>query len=202
MASLPSEGLSRGDLRKRLRTQRNSLTPEAQHDAAHMLAEQLTKLPEWQRANTVAAYLENDGEVGLQAVINSANQADKILSLPVIHPFNRQHLLFLRYHQNTVLTRNRFNIQEPVLRCPDVVPFSHHQLILMPLVGFDADGNRLGMGGGFYDRVLAPYRHRENRPLLIGTAHDCQHVDHLPIEPWDFPLDMVITPSHVFRPAR
>ncbi len=167
-----------------------------------MLAQQLTGLPEWQQARHVAAYLANDGEVGLQAVIKSAIEADKTLSLPVIHPFNRHHLLFLRYHDSTELTRNRFNIEEPVLRCPDVVPFAHHQLILMPLVGFDNEGNRLGMGGGFYDRVLAPYRHRDDRPLLIGTAHCSQQVDRLPVEPWDFPLDMVVTPTKVIRPVR
>ena len=68
-------------------------------------------------------------------------------------------------------------------------------LVLVPLVGFDPQGNRLGMGGGFYDRTFA-YRGRRkhtSRPCLIGLAHECQRVEHLPCAGWDIPLDGVIT---------
>ncbi len=202
MEKISSAGLTRQELRKVLRLRRNNLSEETQAQAAVRLSRELTALPEWQQATHVAAYLANDGEVSLSDTITTAAAQNKIVSLPVLHPFNRQHLLFLHYHDNTILVNNRFNIAEPQLRCTDVIPFSRHDLILMPLTGFDEKGNRLGMGGGFYDRTLAPYRNAASRPLLAGIAHDCQQVDALPVEPWDFPLDLIITPSGVIRPDK
>ena len=69
----------------------------------------------------------------------------------------------------------------------------------MPLVAFDKQGNRLGMGGGFYDRTLARL-HEQNwqKPQLIGLAHECQKVDALPIESWDVPLKTIITPDKTY----
>ena len=96
------------------------------------------------------------------------------------------------------MTRNRFNIEEPTLDSTAIIELTAHDCLLMPLVGFDAKGNRLGMGGGFYDRTLAPLQRLCDgppRPLLIGVAHDCQQVPVLPIEPWDIPLDVIITPT-------
>src|SRR5690606_40461575 len=64
----------------------------------------------------------------------------------------------------------------------------------LPLVAFDARGNRLGMGGGFYDRTFARApRARTLRPRLVGLAHHFQQVASLPAEPWDIPLDAIAT---------
>lgn len=199
---MTSSDNSRAQLRKQLRLQRNALSAQTQQDAALALTTQLLSLPEWHSATTVAAYLTNDGEVNLMPVINEARSIGQRISLPVIHPFNRQHLLFLHYHQRTVLTKNRFNIDEPVLSCPDVIPLAQHQIILMPLVGFDDKGNRLGMGGGFYDRALAGCANDASRPLFIGTAHDCQQVAAIPSASWDIPLDIIVTPSQIIRPGK
>lgn len=69
----------------------------------------------------------------------------------------------------------------------------------MPLVGFDATGNRLGMGGGFYDRSFAFKRIQpQQRPLLIGLAHSFQQLPQLPVASWDTPVDMVVTERAVF----
>ena len=69
----------------------------------------------------------------------------------------------------------------------------------MPLVGFDNKGNRLGMGGGFYDRTLANLDRLSYRPLLIGVAHDCQQADALPVMQWDIPLNAIVTPTQTIR---
>ena len=68
------------------------------------------------------------------------------------------------------------------------------------LVGFDARCNRLGMGGGYYDRTLAYLRHRVHwrRPLLVGVAHECQRVERLEANPWDVPLDLVVTERRIY----
>ncbi len=69
----------------------------------------------------------------------------------------------------------------------------------MPLVAFDSQGQRLGMGGGFYDRTLAQTDLMKKSPLRIGLAHDCQYLDYLPVEPWDLPLAWVLTPKHTYQ---
>ncbi len=73
-------------------------------------------------------------------------------------------------------------------------------IILLPLVGFDRYGNRLGMGGGFYDRTLARLNHCDmKRPLLIGLAHHCQEVEQLQTQSWDIPLDIIATDKELIR---
>lgn len=192
----------RQTLRKELRLKRQSLSPTEQQKAAQQVYNQLQLLPQITQASHVACYLPNDGEVSLTPFIDfcwqaAASEAHPTLSLPVLHPVCKGHLLFLQYHAKTQMNNNTFGIPEPVLRCPDVIPTRHHHVILMPLVGFDSQGNRLGMGGGFYDRTLASIHDYRVRPLLVGIAHDCQQVASLPIQRWDVPLDAIVTPTRV-----
>ncbi|WP_081926668.1 MULTISPECIES: 5-formyltetrahydrofolate cyclo-ligase [unclassified Alteromonas] len=121
-------------------------------------------------------------------------------SLPVLHPVCKGHLLFLEYGPHTTLVKNKYNIDEPELACHNVVPTSTIDVILMPLVGFDSKGNRLGMGGGYYDRTLVftqITRFTQKKPILIGIAHDEQEVETLPFEPWDIPVDIIVTPKRI-----
>ncbi len=71
----------------------------------------------------------------------------------------------------------------------------------MPLVGFDQFKNRIGMGGGFYDRTLSFKKRQQNykNPKLVGLAFDCQEVAKLNAEPWDVPLDAVVTPTTIYQ---
>ncbi|CCQ09874.1 5-formyltetrahydrofolate cyclo-ligase [Pseudoalteromonas luteoviolacea B = ATCC 29581] len=95
---------------------------------------------------------------------------------------------------------NAYGILEPVLNCSEVCPIAQLDLLLMPLVAFDKQGNRMGMGGGYYDRTLASY-YKQNweTPRLIGLAHDCQQVDELPTEVWDVPLQAILTPTRFYQ---
>ena len=96
---------------------------------------------------------------------------------------------------------NRYRIPEPDARYCRAMKRQFLSLVLMPLVAFDAKGNRLGMGGGYYDRAFNqtqwPYKTR--RPLLVGVAHEFQRVPELPTESWDVPLDAVITEREIYR---
>lgn len=97
------------------------------------------------------------------------------------------------------MTHNRYGILEPQLNCSHVSPVAQLDMILMPLVAFDSKGNRLGMGGGFYDRTLAHLpKNKAQRPTLIGIAHQCQFVDALPVASWDIPLDYIITDERIY----
>lgn len=186
-------------LRKALRKKRNALTPAQQEMAARAVCDNLQTLPDILHASAIACYLPNDGEVDLTPFINqcwkSHTASKTITTLPVLHPVCKGHLLFLRYSENTLMQQNKYGIKEPTLACCDVIPTFAHDIILMPLVGFDNRGNRLGMGGGYYDRSLSTIHSKKIKPKLIGIAHDCQQVNSLPIQSWDVPLDAIVTPS-------
>lgn len=94
---------------------------------------------------------------------------------------------------------NRFGIHEPDSSAYPLTLPSSIDLIIVPLLAFDRRANRLGMGGGFYDRSLAQRGHISSRPLLVGVAYDFQLVERLVSSWWDIPLDRVITPTKQFR---
>ncbi|WP_057832078.1 5-formyltetrahydrofolate cyclo-ligase [Colwellia sp. TT2012] len=184
---------ARSQLRKEIRQRRNSLSASEQYNAAIALATSLSSHSKIQPAKCIAVYLTNDGELGTSIFIDWCWQQQKEVYLPVIHPFNPGHLLFLRYQQDTELVTNAFGILEPRLDVTKVCPLAELDIICTPLVAFDDTGARLGMGGGFYDRSLAHWQQTKLYPL--GLAHDCQQVANIPIESWDIPLPEIITPS-------
>ncbi|WP_334030048.1 5-formyltetrahydrofolate cyclo-ligase [Alteromonas sp. P256] len=214
----------RKHLRKSLRNVRNSIPPEQRAHSALQIGQQLNSLSCVTKAKSIAGYLANDGEINLSTFMQDTFSRSKgmrkkmvsgidyssasapksaltsmptTFSLPVIHPVCKGHLLFLEYGPHTTLVKNKYNIDEPELACPNVIPTSTIDVILMPLVGFDGNGNRLGMGGGYYDRTLAFTQFTQQKPILIGIAHDEQEVETLPFEPWDIPVDIIVTPNRI-----
>jgi 5-formyltetrahydrofolate cyclo-ligase len=91
------------------------------------------------------------------------------------------------------LTPNRFGILEPDHRAGHKMPPHLLDIVLLPLVGFDRHGGRLGMGGGFYDTTFAFHQGKKTKPWLLGLAHSCQEVDELELAAWDIPLYGVVT---------
>ncbi|WP_163557856.1 5-formyltetrahydrofolate cyclo-ligase [Halomonas sp. NO4] len=195
----------RRQLRQTLRRRRRALDTRQQRRAAQALCRRLRQLPEVRRARRVALYLPNDGEIDPQPLIPWLTRRGVRVYLPVLKPLTPNTLWFVHYHARTPMVRNRFGILEPETRHgahrARRRPTWALDLILLPLVGFDGDGQRLGMGGGFYDRSLAFTRRAGPRPTLIGLAHDCQRVERLPTAPWDVPLDAIVSDARVVRPA-
>lgn len=190
--------LSRQDLRKIIREKRNSLSSDTQYLAGLDLVTQFQKLPELTTAQHIALYITADGEIDTKPLIEWLWQQGKRVYLPVIHPFSHGHLLFLRYASDTPMVLNQFAIAEPKLDQTQIIPVSQLDLICTPLVAFDVNGHRLGMGGGYYDRTLEPWFNSQQGPKAIGLSHDCQLVDALPIESWDVPLPKIVTPSQIW----
>ncbi|MHB0774975.1 5-formyltetrahydrofolate cyclo-ligase [Halomonas sp. WWR20] len=196
--------MARGELRRELRRRRRALTPSQRRQASLALCRQLRQLPEMRRAQRVALYLPNDGEIDPTPLISWLHKRRASVYLPVLRPFTQNQLWFVAYRDTTPMVRNRFGIYEPdrrhgAHRARRLPPWAL-DLVLLPLVGFDDAGNRMGMGGGFYDRTFAFSRLRRPHPRLIGLAHDCQHVDTLPVASWDVPLDAVVSDSRIIRP--
>jgi 5-formyltetrahydrofolate cyclo-ligase len=157
--------------------------------------------PDFLSARRVAAYWPADGELDPRPLLQSAIGRGRRGFLPMLRPGKRRKLWFLRYRPGEPMHANRFGIPEPARRQRRLALAWTLDLILVPLVGFDADCNRLGMGGGFYDRTLSFLRQRTHwhRPRLIGIAHECQRVERIQPQPWDIPLDAVATERGVYR---
>lgn len=190
LSDIPS---TRQHIRQQIRLRRRALTPEQQTQFALQAADRMMAYPPVLLAHTVALFLSFDGELDTRPLIDQLWRAGKRVYLPVLHPFSPGNLLFLHYHPSSDLVVNRLKIREPKLDVRDVLPLSQLDVLVTPLVAFDAAGQRLGMGGGFYDRTLQNWRQHRLQP--VGYAHDCQQVDALPTEQWDIPLPAVITPS-------
>lgn len=184
-------------LRKLIRQRRQQLSPAQQQQAANDLVSQALTLPALSYSQHIALYLANDSELDTFPLIQTLWQQGKQLYLPVLHPFAAGYLLFVRYDQDTLLYPNRFGIPEPLAECHRLLPVDQLDIIFTPLVAFDLKGNRLGMGGGFYDRTLSQLP-TKSRSKVIGLAYNCQQVDAVPCEAWDIPLNKVITPGEYF----
>ncbi len=184
----------RSALRKQLRQQRRALDDDTQQLHALLITEQLRNQPIYKRSKSIAAYLAADGEIDAEHLIYHAWRSHKQVYLPVLSPF-ADRLYFAPFKPGCKIKYNRFNIAEPDVHPRDWKKASQLDLILMPLVGFDNEGNRLGMGGGFYDRSLAftRYHSTPHRPSLVGLAHQLQQVGQLPHQPHDVPMQMIVT---------
>ncbi|AYZ18784.1 5-formyltetrahydrofolate cyclo-ligase [Klebsiella pasteurii] len=193
MTLLSDPPYTRQQIRQQIRQRRRALTPEQQTQFALQAADRMMAYTPVLLAQTVAVFLSFDGELDTRPLIDQLWRAGKRVYLPVLHPFSPGNLLFLHYHPSSDLVVNRLKIREPKLDVRDVLPLSRLDVLVTPLVAFDAAGQRLGMGGGFYDRTLQNWRRHRLQP--VGYAHDCQQVDALPTEQWDIPLPAVITPS-------
>ena len=187
-------------MRRSLRARRNALPPEDQRPAAERLASNLLGSRLFLTSRRIACYLPNDGEVDTGAVIEHIHRLHKACYLPVLSRLSHDRLWFARVKPKMKFTPNRFGIPEPVVKAGDLVRAQELDLILMPLVGFDDHGNRLGMGGGFYDRSLEFLRHRRywRKPHLLGIAYDFQRVNGLEPDPWDIPLQGVVTDQAIY----
>ncbi len=199
MNSLPT---SKEQLRAALRQRRQSISPDAQAIAAEAVAIQAASLPRWESAQRVAIYHAADGEVNTSAIAKCCHNQGKDIFLPVISADTR--MFFAQWREGDELIRNRFGIPEPAVRDsattdlaagPSLCPVAKLDILFIPLVGWDAKGGRLGMGAGYYDRALKGV----NGPVLVGLAHKIQEVKDIPQDPWDVPLDAVITAETVYQ---
>lgn len=163
----------RNQLRQQIRKTRANLTALQQQQAEDSITQQALALIEERNAQHIALYVSFDGEISTDKLIKTLWAQDKHVYLPVLHPFNPNHLLFLRYLPDTPMLKNKFSIWEPRLNVQNVLPLDELDILFTPLVAFDKQGNRLGMGGGFYDRTLQHWHKSSFIPvgLEIGRAH-------------------------------
>ncbi|WP_160104785.1 5-formyltetrahydrofolate cyclo-ligase [Pseudomonas izuensis] len=187
--------LPRPQLRRMLRKARRALTPSQQRQAARGLYKQLAQQPLFRRAKHISLYLPTDGEIDPRLLLRAAQRRGKATYLPVLSAWPRTKMVFQRIRPGEKLKPNRFRILEPRHNLARQRKVWALDLVLLPLVGFDDVGGRLGMGGGFYDRSLAYLARRNDwrKPTLLGLAHECQKVERLAQASWDVPLQGTVT---------
>ena len=188
------ENASTADIRQLKRAQRRSLRHTIQQQHSQALCQITIKEKIYRNARSIGCYLANDGEIDPHLLIEHAWFLNKKVYLPILSPLKNQ-LYFAPYEIGSRLQLNCFNIPEPTCHPSQWKTAAQLDLLLLPLVAFDTKGNRLGMGGGFYDRTLAYLQHRKSwrKPILIGLAHEIQKMAQLQRQNWDIPVDFIIT---------
>ena len=181
-------------MRRELRQRRAALSPEEQAAVSAAVGSQLAKIAALSRSPVVGGYRAIRGEVDIDAALSRLHDDGAMVTVPRV---SGEHMDFLPWTSGSETITGSFGIDEPIHGEP--VQFSRHDVVLVPLVAFDETGQRLGQGGGFYDRAIAAAG--AARPLLIGVAHAFQQVRSVPVEAWDMPLDAVVTEErvHEFR---
>ena len=184
-------------LRRANRQRRAALDADALDAAARALAARLLALPEYRDARRIAAYLAIRGEIGLGPVIDDALAHDKRVFLPILRG---ERMRFAPWFDGQALRGGRFGLSEPEVDEQALVDPAGLDLVLTPLTVFDADCRRIGQGGGYYDRCFAFRREPGNgKPLLVGVAHDWQRTARIEPNPWDVPLDLVVTDAALYH---
>jgi 5-formyltetrahydrofolate cyclo-ligase len=174
-------------LRKEMRLRRRAVAPVRRQLANRAISRHLQTLPAYRRARAIGVYWPADGEPDVRALAEHARSQGKRIYLPVVRQGGA--MRFAPWLRGGRLRRNRYGIPEPV-NVYRLVAATRLDMLVMPLVAFDARGNRLGMGGGYYDRALAGCR---RLPVLVGAAFSFQEATVVPTQPWDIPMEFVIT---------
>jgi 5-formyltetrahydrofolate cyclo-ligase len=183
---------SKTELRREIRAKRRSIDEQSQQQAAQNIFDFISPLAVFAQSQHIAAYLASDGEISPHLLVTLAWQQGKSCYLPIIDSKGDNTLKFVHYTPDTQFFMNRYDIPEPIHAPEELQDASILDLVLAPLVAFDDQGNRMGMGKGFYDRTFEFVRQTQ-KPFLMGLAHSCQQVDFMAPEEWDIPLNGLAT---------
>lgn len=180
------------EIRARMRAARSELSPAQRIAAAEALAGHLEQLPDFLVDDLVAGYWAVNAELSLHAAYTHLRSREQTYHLPIL---TGPALRFGPWKPGMALRTNRYGIPEPEIRTDETLNPTGLDLVLVPLLGFDRQGNRLGSGAGFYDRSFAFLRGRSgpDKPVLVGIGYHFQEVAWLPAQSWDVPMDFIAT---------
>jgi 5-formyltetrahydrofolate cyclo-ligase len=185
----PSVQERKGALRRQLREVLSALDPRERAAASAAACARLAGQPAWRGARSVLAYCPLPGELDIESAARAALAEGKQLAVLRYEPGRGAYAAYRIADWERDLVPGAFGIREPAAGCPPA-DMMRLDFVLVPGLGFSADGRRLGRGKGYYDRVLA-----QVRGLTCGVAFDQQVVDEIPTEPHDVHLDCILTPT-------
>ena len=190
---------ARAQLRRVFRERRRVIPAADRIAAAESLAQRLLALPFAPGSGHVAGYWAMDGEIALHAWQLQVLRSTLVYCLPVL--CDDSYLRFAPWRPGETLVTNRYGIPEPDVPRDALVNAEAMAFVVVPLVAFDARGQRLGLGGGWYDRTFAFRQARAAPPWLVGAAFAAQQIDALESQPWDVALDGVCSEHATFLTA-
>ena len=182
----------RDSIRATIRQQRKALSNDALSTAADALL--LNCKPFLHNVKNVAGYLAISGEIPLDPIFDYCHKKGITTLLPIMRD---QALLFAPFDPSTTFTTKKWGILEPDTDEAHWITPHELELVLVPLVAFDHTCNRIGMGGGFYDRSFEFRKTEAGPPALIGVAHAMQQVENVFVEAWDVALDCIVSDEGV-----
>lgn len=200
--------MSNNPSRREINRQRRSLTEQQRRNAAAMAFCHLSKLtPRLPKGAKVAIYLDDFGELPTQPLLKWCQRMGYKAYMPVINTLGKdnKHIRFAPIEHTKLINiptvRHPFGMQESKHR--QLLTADKLDLIICPLVAADEQGNRMGMGGGFYDATMAKsYQYSSSKnhrkhPLRVGWCYEFQVIDKLQTQPWDVPLNALVTPEKI-----
>ena len=189
--------MSKVELRKGAAGARSALGFQNVLAMSAEIEHKLESLEEFKKSKVIATYVSMREEVQTEHIIMNALNAGKRVLVPMVVPSNK-HLVFSEIHAISELAVGHFGIKEPKPEFIRPVDLSEAKVIVVPIVAWDERGFRIGNGGGYFDKALAPLK--EN--LTVGVAFEAQRVDKIPEEKHDVPLRMIITESRILKIIR
>ena len=179
------------NMRSRLRKLRWSIAPELRSRYNSTICNQLLRELPVKNFSHIGVYLSFDGEVDLSAFIRVAQQRGQNLYAPRLLDKTDKRMYFTKIDAMG-LQENHYGILQSTALSPAIAT-AQLQVIVAPVVGFDRYCNRIGMGGGYYDRVFAKIKQAHNKMRLIGVAFQVQLCKNIEPKSWDVPLEQIIT---------
>jgi len=177
---------------------RSKLSEKYINTASKSICEYLLKLSHYKNSTKIGCYVSTRYEVQTESIISSIHEDEKKLFLPKIKP--NSEMDFVQTGKKTQFNRNKYGIKEPESNYISIE--SKLDLVVVPLIAFDVNKNRIGMGGGYYDRKFEKlnrnkYDMQNSEPILIGLGFDCQKTEEIKTEKWDVKLTSVISESGI-----
>jgi len=170
---------------------RRVLDPDSRAELSELICERVIHSRLFFASKAIGCYLPMADEVDTRSIIEAGWRANKRIFVPVLRKHGK--MSFCEIDHGTPLICNRFGVWEPTEGA--LIQPRQLDIAIAPTVAFDENNNRIGMGGGYFDRCFAYLRLRRSwfRPKLIGVAFDCQKVEKISPNPWDIPLYRVFS---------
>lgn len=196
MKTEPSQKTLKSRLRKEIRGRRGAIGQSSREEWDTAICRELVDRTTHSRVRSVAAYMAFDGEPDLGPALAELEARGVRISLPVVQDTpGKAVIVFREWTSDALLVKNRYGISEPAATAE--VRMMDIDLVLVPLVGWDRSGARLGMGASFYDRLFQPFS-VSRKPLRVGVGYELQYSEEIPAEPWDIDLHVMLTENGWF----
>lgn len=176
--------MNKTQLRAWIRQQKRAMTAQQIEKASRQLGEKFAACQQYIQAKTIYGYMPYNQEVRTVPMLEQAMKDGKQVAVPKVYGDTMR---FILVTDLTAMEKSEFGIPEPIADGP--VADDPNALVLMPGLAFTAKGDRMGYGGGFYDKFLA----QEPAHPTVALCYDFQLVDSLPTEEYDIPVDLVLT---------